>query len=246
MQRDPEPVPTERPAPTGPTRDLRTQDFATPDAEPVTVITGSDDDADPLPNRRYTSILFWRLVRALDPDEAPARVLDLGPTTHANMHFWAKRGFKVTCYDLERHEVKELEREPISNLTLSAERLNQRHLPFDNDAFSAVCAWNSLARLPFMAARRYARECSRVLRPRGILHAIFLDAEGRLDARRHYRIADRKQLDVVSGENRRVVKASSVEAELAFLFSSFDACETKPAPCQTRELLAQRGPVGYK
>jgi len=91
-----------------------------------------------------------------------------------------------------------------------------------------------------MAARRYIRECNRVLRPQGILHAIFLDAEGRLDTRRQYRIADKQQLDVVSGASRRGIKASSVEAELAFLFSSFDACETKAAPCQTRELLAQR------
>ena len=246
MQRDPDPAESSIPAPAGPSRDLRTQDFATPDAEPVTVITGSDDDAEPLPNRRYTSILFWRLVRALDPIAEPARILDLGPTSHANMHFWAERGFTVTCYDLERHEVEELEREPITNVTLAAERINKRHLPFDADSFSAVCAWNSLARLPFIAARRYVRECYRVLSPRGILHAIFLDAQGRLDARRQYRIADRQQLYVVSGESRRVVKASSVEAELAFLFSSFDACETKPAPCQTRELLAQRGPVGFK
>lgn len=226
--------------PHGPTRDLRTQDFATPDAEPATVISGAPNDTDPLPNRRFTSILFWRMVKALDADEPPARILDLGPTNHQNMHFWVERGFQVACYDLERHEMEELDRQPITNLTLAADRMNQRRLPFDDGAFSGVCAWNCFARLPFVSARRYIRECNRVLSPRGVLHAIFLDAAGRLDARRQYRIADRQQLDVVSGASRRGIKPTLVEAELAFLFSTFDACETKAAPCQTRELLAQR------
>ena len=64
-------------------RDLRTQDFATPDTKPVTVSSGTDDETNPLPNQRYTSILFWKMVKALDPNEAPARILDLGPTSHA-------------------------------------------------------------------------------------------------------------------------------------------------------------------
>lgn len=221
-------------------RDLRTKDFATPDADPFTVSAGAEDDADPLPNRRFTSILFWRMVKALDPEAAPARVLDLGPTNHQNMHFWAERGFRVSCYDLERHELEELEREPITNFSLAADRINQRQLPFEDSAFAAVCAWNCFSRMPFVAARRYIRECNRVLRPQGILHAIFLDAGGRLDARRQYRIADRQQLEVVSGASRRGIKSTPVEAELAYLFSSFDACETKAAPCQTREVLAQR------
>jgi len=240
MQEEVDPAKRPSPTPNGPSRDLRTQDFATPDAEPATVRAGSDDETDPLPNRRYTSILFWRMVRALDPDEHPARILDLGPTSHANMHFWAERGFQVTCYDLEKHEMEELDREPISNLTLAADRVNQRHIPFEDGTFAGICAWNCFSRLPFITARRYIRECNRILRPRGILHAIFLDAAGRLDTRRQYRIADRQQLDVVSGASRRGIKASLVEAELAFLFSTFDACETKEAPCQTRELLAQR------
>ncbi|MCH7824227.1 MAG: class I SAM-dependent methyltransferase, partial [Acidobacteria bacterium] len=161
-------------------RDLRTQDFATPDAEPVTVSSGTDDETDPLPNRRYTSILFWKMVNALDASEPPARILDLGPTSHANMHFWAERGFRVSCYDLEKHEMEELERAPITNLSLAADRMNQRHLPFEDAAFAGICAWNCFSRLPFVSARRYIRECNRLLRSRGILHAIFLDAAGRL------------------------------------------------------------------
>ena len=221
-------------------RDLRTRDFATPDAKPAKVSSGGDDETDPLPNRRFTSILFWRMVKALEPGEHSGRILDLGPTSNANVTFWGERGFQVTCYDLERHEMEELERQPITNLSLAADRMNQRRLPFDDGAFSGICAWNCLSRLPFVSARRYIRECYRLLRPQGILHAIFLDAAGRLDTRRQYRIADRQQLDVVSGASPRGIKSTLVEAELAFLFSNFDAFETKAAPCQTRELLAQR------
>ena len=225
-------------------RDLRTQDFATPDAEPVILLAGSDD-LDPLPNRRYTSILFWRLVRAIDPHESPARILDLGTATQPNIQFWGERGFRVTCYDLARHEMERLDKEPITNLTLAPDKIRDRSLPFADESFSAICTWNTFARLPFMVARKYVRECYRVLHPTGIVHAIFLDAAGRLDCRRQYRVADRQQLDVVSDAPRRGNPTPDwVGAELAFLFSSFDACETKPAPCQTRELLAQRGPIG--
>jgi SAM-dependent methyltransferase len=231
----------DRPSPPlDPSRDLRTQDFATPNTRPATVSAGAYDETDPLPNRRFTSILFWSMVKALDPGEHPAKILDLGPTNHQNMHFWAERGFGVSCYDLEKHELEELEKEPITNLTLAADRMNRRNLPFNDGEFSAVCAWNCFSRLPFVSARRYIRECTRVLRPRGILHAIFLDAPGRLDTRRQYRIADRQQLDVVSGASRRGIKPTLVEAELAYLFSSFDGYESKEAPCQTREVLAQR------
>ena len=223
-----------------PQRDLRTRDFATPDARPVKVSSGGDDETDPLPNRRFTSILFWRMVKALDPEKHPARILDLGPTSSANVNFWGQRGFSVTCYDLEMHEMEALERQPITNLSLAADRMTQRRIPFDDGSFSGICAWNCFSRLPFVSARRYIRECYRLLRGQGILHAIFLDAAGRLDTRRQYRIADRQQLDVVSGVSPRGIKSTLVEAELAFLFSSFDAFETKAAPCQTRELLAQR------
>jgi len=222
-------------------RDLRTRDYATPDSEPATLRAGADD-VDPLPNRRYTSILFWRLVKALDPARAPARILDLGPTSQANIRFWGERGFRVTCYDLVRPEGGQLEGESITNLTLAPEKVRGRSLPFDDESFSAICAWNVFARLPYVVARRYARECYRMMVPAGILHAIFLDAEGRLDARRRYRIADRQQLDVVSGPPPGG-DSRWVEADLAFMFAAFDACETKAAPCSTRELLAQRGPI---
>ncbi|MFQ5743476.1 MAG: methyltransferase domain-containing protein [Acidobacteriota bacterium] len=226
-----------------PSRDLRTKDFATPDARPMTLLAASED-AEPLPNRRYTSILFWRLVKALDPEAEPARILDLGNTTQANIRFWAERGFLVTCYDLAYHEHKLLEQQPITNLTLAPEKIRERVIPFKDEAFSAICAWNIFARLPFIVARRYVRECYRIMSPTGILHAIFLDAGGRIDCRRRYKVADRQQLDVCSNSPPPNQTADWVGAELAFLFSSFDACETKPAPCQTRELLAQRGPIG--
>jgi SAM-dependent methyltransferase len=223
-------------------RDLRTQDFATPDAEPVTLLAGGDD-SEPLPDRRYTSILFWRLVRALDPDRGPARILDLGSATQSNIQFWGERGFKVTCYELLRHETEHLSNQPITNLTLTAERVRERSLPFEDEAFTAICAWNVFACMPFVVARRYLRECYRILNPTGIIHAIFLDADGRLDTRRNYRVADRQQLNVSPAAVQRY-NSDWVEAELAFMFSVFDACETKRAPCQTRELLAQRGPTG--
>ena len=69
-----------------------------------------------------------RMVKALDPKDHPARILDLGPTSGANITFWGERGFKVSCYDLERHEMEELEKQPITNLSLAADRLTQRRV----------------------------------------------------------------------------------------------------------------------
>jgi ubiquinone/menaquinone biosynthesis C-methylase UbiE len=139
--------------------------------------------------------------------------------------------------------MEHLSTQPITNLTLTDEKIRARNLPFEDEAFTAICAWNVFACMPFVVARRYIRECYRVLSPTGIVHAIFLDADGRLDTRRNYRVADRQQLDVSPIAVKRT-EPDWVEAELALMFSVFDACETKRAPCQTRELLAQRGPTG--
>lgn len=222
-------------------QDLRLQDFATADGEVPRL--GGRIEEELLPNRSYPSTLFWRMTGGLDRSVSPARILDLGPTSNDNIQFWASRGFEVTCHDLYARESKRLAREPSSPMTLSTDKLRNRRLPFDDESFSAICAWNVLGRLPFVLAQRFARECHRVLRRSGLLHGIFLDVDGRLDTRRRYQVADRQQLQVVSSPVPRKLPASWVDAEVKLLLSRFAACELRPAPCHTREVLAQRAPA---
>lgn len=200
-------------------------------------------DEELLPNRTYPSNLFWRMTGGLDPETSPSRILDLGPTSNENIQFWAGRGFQVTCYDLYARESRRLAQDPSSPMTLSADNLRDRRLPYDDEAFTGVCAWNVLGRLPFVLAQRYARECHRVLRRSGLLHAIFLDVSGRLDTRRRYRIADRQQLEVMSATVPRQLPQTWIDAEIKLLLSRFAACELQSAPCNTREVLAQRAPA---
>lgn len=219
-------------------RDLRLHDFA--GSETTAPSTRLEEDL--LPNRQFPSNLFWRMTKWLDPDQPPGRILDLGPTSNANIQFWGERGFDVTCFDLFAHEARWLAGEDPSPLTLTGNSLRDRRLPHDSESFSAVCAWNVLSRLPFALAQQFARECHRVLRPSGLLHAIFLDADGRLDSRRQYRIVDRQRLHVSSVAVPRRLPGNWVDAEIKLMLSRFAACEVQPAPSHTREVLAQRDP----
>ncbi len=223
--------------PKGP-RDLRTRDFAT---ATVDVAERSEDDL--LPNRSYPSNLLWRMTGALHASTPPARVLDLGPTNNDNIQFWACRGFDVSCYDLFAHETRRLGQLEITPLTLSTDTLREQRLPFEDGSYSAICSWNVLSRLPFVLARQFARECHRLLRPSGLMYAVFLDADGRLDTRRQYQIVDRQSLQVTSAAVPRRLPTNWVDAEIRLMLSRFAACEIQSAPSYTREVLAQRAPV---
>lgn len=220
-------------------RDLRLRDFAS-GAEG----TGSARfEEDLLPNRPYPSKLFWHMARGLDAERPPARILDLGPASNANIQFWGERGFDITCFDLYAREVRYLAEQDPSPLTLSSRALRSRRLPFESGSFAAICGWNVLSRLPFVLGQHCARECHRLLAPSGILHAIFLDADGRLDARRQYTIVDRQRLHVTSVAVPRRLPGNWVDAEIRLMLSRFAAVEIQPAPSYTREVLAQRDPV---
>ena len=202
-----------------------------------------DLEADLLPNRSYPSQALWRMTRALRPDAPPARVLDLGPTRNANIRFWTDRGFSVSCYDLLAHELEVLGDAEITPLTLARESLRRRRLPFEERSFSAVCCWSVLGQMPFLLAQRYAQECHRVLAPSGLLHAVFLDVEGRPEARRHYEIVDRQTLRVFTTPSRRRGAGRWIDAEIQLILARFGACEILPAAAATREVLAQRAPM---
>lgn len=225
----------------GPNRDVPRRDQLGAALEPAQAGTPPDEDL--LPNRDYPSNLFWRMTKALDPDVPPGRILELGATNNANIQFWAERGFDVTCYDLFAHEARRLGDEEITPLTLSSDNLRRQSLPYDSDSFSAICVWNVLSRLPFLLAQQFARECHRVLHPSGLLHAVFLDIDGRLDTRRRYQIADRQTLRVMSAGVPPRLPNNWVDAEVRLMMSRFAACEIRSAPSHTREVLAQRDPV---
>lgn len=227
--------------PDAPPRDLRRRDYAT--THENVAITGSHPGDDLLPNRAYPSNLIWRMTKALDPEQAPGRILDIGPTNNANIQFWAENGFDVTCHDLFAHESRRVADGEISPLTLASDTVRKLRLPFEGESFSAICAWNVLAKLPFVLAQQYARECHRMLAPSGLLHAIFLDVDGRPDTRRQYRVDDRQTLQVSSLAVPRPLPSCWIDAEIRLLLSRFGACEIQGTPAHTREALAQREPV---
>jgi SAM-dependent methyltransferase len=223
-----------------PPRDLRRRDYASR-LESSTAGTAPGEDL--LPNRAYPSNLIWRMTKALNPERPPGRILDLGPTNNDNIQFWAEQGFDIACHDLFTHESRRVDGGDISPLTLANDTVRKLRLPFESESFSAVCTWNVLARLPFVLAQQYARECHRVLAPSGLVHAIFLDADGRPDTRRQYRLHDRQTLQVSSVAVPRPLPTTWIEAEIRLLLSRFGACEIQGTPAHTREALAQREPI---
>lgn len=110
----------------------------------------------------YRSALFERFVGALTRIGPAARVLDLGPTTPANITFWAERGHRVSAIDL-------------------AARLERGdELDLSGVEYGGVVCWNVLALLSKERARQTVADLRAALVPGGAIFAIF-DGDGRAE-----------------------------------------------------------------
>lgn len=110
----------------------------------------------------YRSALFERFVGAVARIGSDAPVLDLGPTTPANITFWAERGHRVSAMDL-------------------ASRLERRgELNLDRVEYGGIVCWNVLALLSKERARQIVADLRAVLVPGGAIFAIF-DGDGRAE-----------------------------------------------------------------
>ncbi|MFW6198418.1 MAG: hypothetical protein ACOC5E_01200 [Acidobacteriota bacterium] len=171
----------------------------------------------------YESGLFADLTAIVERLGRHVDILDLGPTTPANLMFWVRRGHRVTARDY-----------------LARRGRSDRGLVLGPDqSFGAIVAWNVLSFLPRSDARTLMAELQGYLMPGGGLFAIF-DGDGRrVPEAVRYRIVDEGRLafaGVDLGVAPRAVPTSEIEA----LLGSLPTARISVMRHGSREALARR------
>jgi hypothetical protein len=123
-----------------------------------------------------------RFVTALTTRPDPV-VLDLGPVVGPNVAFFGEQlGCKIIVEDLSEHVDRHVRAGTLDDLPAAlAGRVSQ-----DTDTIDGILCWDVFDYLDKPVARRLATELVRVLRPQGVLMALFNTAEPRPDARPEY------------------------------------------------------------
>jgi SAM-dependent methyltransferase len=97
------------------------------------------------------------------------RVLDYGFGTGANLIFFAHRGFEVYGAEVSKSAV-EIVTNKLSGQNLHADLriIHDNRIPFDDDFFDVVVAWQVLYYNTWESLRQAVKEINRVLRSGGI------------------------------------------------------------------------------
>lgn len=177
---------------------------------------------------QYASALFGQFckrVRAMSEEDEPGvPLLDLGPSTTANVMYWVRAGHPVSAYDV-------MAREPTED--------DEIRLEYDDGSFGGVLGWTALSHLQPVHARQLVRELGRVLRPGGWLFAVF-DGDGRKDpVAQRYRIVDAETLGFEPRESRKPPRAV-LTREVESLFQPFREVRIMVMRHGSREALGRR------
>lgn len=171
----------------------------------------------------YDSGLFADLTALVERLGRDVGILDLGPTTPANLMFWLRRGHRVTARDYlaRRHR-------GAHGLVLES---GQR--------FGAIVTWNVFSFLPRSDARTLMAELQGYLMPGGGLFAIF-DGDGRrVPPTVRYRIVGEGRLAVEEGRFAAVPRAVST-SEIEALLGNLPTTRISVMRHGSRESLARR------
>jgi hypothetical protein len=172
-------------------------------------------------------------------------LLDLGPVTQATVSFFTEKQFKVYAEDLLRswkahmnEEEERLRRAPAGTEAAmdpasQARAFLEANLSYPEETFHAILAWDvfdylEAELLPRTAARLYS-----LLRPGGVLLALF---HSKLPEQFHrYRIVDAQSLELVPGLTPVPPRRALQNRELLNLFSAFRSSKTFVGRDQLRE-----------
>jgi hypothetical protein len=177
---------------------------------------------------QYASALFsqfCRKVRAMSEEDEPGvPLLDLGPSTTANVMYWVRDGHPVSAFDVMARDPGEDE---------------EIRLEYPDASFGGVLGWTALSHLQPVHARQLVRELGRVLRSDGWLFAM-IDGDGRKDPMaQRYRIVDAETLafePLAGRKGPRAVLTREVEA----LFQPFREVRIMVMRHGSREALGRR------
>jgi len=175
-------------------------------------------------------------------------LLDLGPAWQTTLNFFIERGFRVTSDDLlhswkdfmveEEARLKSaIASQETTDLTPAgrAARFVQAHLEYNASSFDAVLLWDTLDYLEPAVAKQVVGCLSELLRPGGIIFAMFHSKKPAGFQR--YRIADSHTLQVISATPLCPSQRVYQNREIQDLFGRFRTVKSFVGRDQLRESL---------
>ena len=181
-------------------------------------------------------------------DVERGHLLDLGPAWQATINFFTSRGFKVYADDLLRSwrdalraEEERLRTAPVgaraeeADPAARAERFMQNTLVFPAAQFHAVLAWDLFDYLDADLVPRVAGALCDLLRPGGVLLAIFHSRTPAAFLR--YRILDPQTIELLPAPALVPPQRIFQNREILNLFSHFRSTKTFVGRDQIREAL---------
>lgn len=183
---------------------------------------------------------------------AHGQVLDLGTVRQSTLNFFIERGFKVWTADLlsewkiwltadaarRHHERRDGEEEEPADPDWLAKGFLADNLVFPPESFHVVLAWDVLDYFEPVAARRVVDRLWEVLRPGGIVLALFHSKLPSGFSR--YRIVDAQHIEVIPAPPLLPAVHVFQNREILTLFERFHSSKTYVGRDQLREGLFTR------
>jgi hypothetical protein len=175
-------------------------------------------------------------------------LLDLGPAWQTTLNFFIERGFRVTSDDLLHSWKDFLAEEEIrvknaanssENIDLSpagrAARFAQASIQYAASSFDAVLLWDILDYMDPAVARQTVACLTELLRPGGIVFAMFHSKKPETFQR--YRVADSSTLQVIAATPLVPAQRVYQNREIQDLFNRFRTVKSFVGRDQLRESL---------
>jgi hypothetical protein len=175
-------------------------------------------------------------------------LLDLGPAWQTTLNFFIERGFRVTSDDLLRSWKDFLAEEEVrlknavttsDNIDLTATgraaRYVRGNLQYSPASFDAVLLWDILDYLEPAVAKQTVACLTELLRPGGIVFAMFHSKKP--EGFQRYRIADSSTLQVISTPQLCPAQRVYQNREIQDLFNRFRTVKSFVGRDQLRESL---------
>jgi hypothetical protein len=175
-------------------------------------------------------------------------LLDLGPAWQTTLNFFIERGFRVTSDDLLRswRDFMAEEEVRLKNAVNSAENVDltpagraarfvKANLQYAPSSFDAVLLWDILDYLEPAVAKQSVASLTELLRPGGIVFAMFHSKKP--ESFQRYRVADSSTLQVIGATPLCPAQRVYQNREIQDLFGRFRTVKSFVGRDQLRESL---------
>ncbi len=175
-------------------------------------------------------------------------LLDLGPAWQTTLSFFIERGFRVSSEDILRgwkaflaEEETRLRNDADASETLDmtpsgrATRFLAENLQYPRASFDAVLLWDLLDYLEPMLVKRMVASLTELLRPGGVILAMFHSKKP--EGFQRYRVADSDTLQVISSAVICPAQKVYQNREIQDLFARFRTLKSFVGRDQLRETL---------